>query len=160
MTQGENQMATIDTENLKQGQSTSAKISGTGAATKTVTQGVEPVEGEGWADLAALEKFMNEELEVFVYEGMEEHDEKIVQLGVNGVNQFVIRGRQQKIKRKFVEALCRAKQVRVTSAGRIGANGDAVNEVRSLVSLQYPFQVMMDPNPKGPAWLRKTLGEG
>ena len=152
-------MATIDTENLKQGQSTSARISGTGKAEKTVTQGIEPVEMERMKEMAELEKFMNEELDVFVYEGMDESDEKIVQLGINGVNQFVVRGRQQKIKRKFVEALCRAKQVRVTSTGRIGPNGDAVNDVRSMVSLQYPFQVMHDPNPKGPPWLKGVLGE-
>lgn len=153
-------MPKVDTVTTRNGQDETRVISGQGEAKVDSATGIEPVDGPGFADLAELEKFMNEPVEIFLYEGMEDHDEPIVQLAVNGKNQFVIRGRTQTVKRKYVEVLCRAKAVRVSASGRIRNDGEAQNIVNINKSLQYPFQVIQDRNPKGPAWLRQILAEG
>ena len=54
--------------------------------------------------------FMEEKLEVVVNEDTNPNAENPVQISVNGVNQFFMRGQPQVVKRKFVEVLARAKR--------------------------------------------------
>ena len=151
---------TLDTENEQTGQGQTKEISGSGKAEVLNESEIEKVDGFQMQNLAELEQFMNEEVEVLVYEPFEEGQEQVVQLGVNGVNQFVVRGIPQTLKRKYVEVLARAKKQGVTARGYKAPDGEAKNDVRITTGLQYPFQILNDPNRNGPAWLRKILAEG
>jgi len=148
-----------DPMNTQIGQDQKKEISMTGEASVKTETSIETVPGPGFEDVASLEKFMQEPVEVFLYEPYEEGQEHVVQLAVNGINQFVIRGVPQTIKRKYVEVLARARRVNVTAHGYKDGMGEAKNTVRINSGLQYPFQVVDDPNPKGPAWLKQILAE-
>lgn len=154
-------MAGIDTVNEVQGQNESKRISGSGTAKVIPGSTIEKVDGPDWKNTAELEKFMNEEVEILVYEPIDENEPFLVDPSVNGTRQFIIRGVPQKVKRKYVEVLARSKRNMVSARGYIDRQTqEAVNEVRVNKSLMYPFQILEDPNPNGPAWLRKVLAEG
>lgn len=146
-------------QNTQIGQDVEKEISIKGKAEVVSETSVETVPGPALGTVAELEKFMNEPVEVLVYEPFESGHEKVVQLGVNGKNQFVIRGNPQVIKRKYVEILARARKVGVTADGYKDGRGEARNTVQISSGLQYPFQVIADSNPKGPAWLKQILAE-
>lgn len=148
-----------DPTNTKIGQDIEKEISIKGKAEVISETTIEKVPGPALGAFAELEKFMSELVEVLIYEPFNAGEEKVVQLAVNGKNQFVIRGKPQKIKRKYVEVLARARKVGVTADGYKDGRGEAKNTVQISSGLQYPFQVIEDRNPKGPAWLRQILAE-
>lgn len=104
--------------------------------------------------------FMEEVITVMVHESNDENDEQLVQVVNDGRSQFFQRGKEQDVKRKFVEVLARAKKTRYSQELVKDANGaDTYKQVPHTV-LRYSFSVMSDPNPKGRAWLKALLAEG
>jgi len=110
------------------------------------------------ASKAEREAFMNEILTVVVQSSGDENDADIVQVGVNGVTQFFKRDVAQQVKRKYVGVLARAKKTDYQQKldDRLG---ESMNTLSKRRMLKYPFQVIHDPNPKGPEWLRHALAE-
>lgn len=106
----------------------------------------------------AMEAFMNEPVTVIINPSQDPDDPKLVQVGVNGVNQFMPRGEPITVKRKYVEVLARAKRTdfQQTLDERLG---EAMNHLRSMHSLRFPFSVLEDRNPNGGAWLMGVLAE-
>ena len=104
-----------------------------------------------------LEAFMNEPVKIMVMESGEEGALPVVTPCVNGVNQPIVRGKETVVKRKFVEALARCRttkyQQRVDPIER-----DKIENVPITVQT-YPFAVLEDHNPKGPAWLKGITAE-
>ena len=150
---------TVDPTNTKIGQDQQKEISISGDPEVVNETTIETVPGPGFEDLAELERFMNEDVKIFVYEPMEEGHEHVIQVKVNGKNQFIIRGKPQTVKRKYVEVLARARRVMVSASGYKDPNGEAKNIVNINSSLQFPFQVLEDPSRNGGAWLQKILSE-
>lgn len=106
------------------------------------------------------EEFFNEMVEIIVHESTDPSAVPIPLINVNGVNQFFLRGQKQSVKRKFVARLARMKQRRYTQQiANDPASGNVIQRMIPHVGLRYPFSVVNDPNPKGPAWLQKILGE-
>jgi hypothetical protein len=120
---------------------------------------IEPVEGPSINDKVKLEAFMHEPVDVMVSESSDENAEDLVTIYVGGVPQRFIRGKLQTVKRKFVEGLARAKPTRINTQEFTNNQGIRDVKIRRSTGLRYPFSVMHDPNPNGPAWLRKVLGE-
>lgn len=148
-----------DPMNTKIGQDQTKVISKEGKAEIVEESSIDVMKPQDLGNVVELEKFMQEPVEVLVYEPFEAGQERVVQLAVNGRNQFVIRGVSQMIKRKYVEVLARARKVNVSADGYKDPTGEAKNSVRISSGLQYPFQVIMDKNPKGPSWLKQILAE-
>lgn len=109
-------------------------------------------------DELAREAFMNDVLTIIVNPSQDVDDPKLVQVGVNGVNQFMPRGTPIDVKRKYVEVLARAKRTDFaqTLDDRMG---EQMNYLQTLHSLRFPFSVIQDPNPNGFAWLTSILAE-
>ena len=109
-------------------------------------------------DHAALEAFMNEPVTVVVMSSGDDNELSLVQVGVNGVNQFFKRDTPQTVKRKYVERLARCKKTdfNQTLDDRMG---EAMDVLQRRHSLRFPFSVIQDSNPKGSAWLRQILAE-
>lgn len=104
--------------------------------------------------------FFNEKVDIIVHESTDPAAIPIPQLNVNGVNQFFIRGQKQSVRRMFVARLARMKQTRYTQQIiNDPASGNVIQRMVPHVGLRYPFSVIHDPNPKGPAWLQKILAE-
>lgn len=108
---------------------------------------------------AEIEKFMSEKINVIVLESADDSDDEIVQTWVNGRVQRFLRGTPQWVRRCYVEALARAKRTtyRQVLDERLGTQ--AFNQMRPNHTMAYPFTVLEDPNPKGPAWLKGVLAE-
>lgn len=126
-----------------------------GLAKKDAEQ-VVVVDGPSLGAYAAELAFNEEMLEVIVHETTEKNAAPLVQVYVNGVAQHFVRGHVQRVKRKYVEVLARAKETAIKTSVQI-VNGEAVNRLHRHTALRYPFSVQHDPNPKGGAWLRKVL---
>lgn len=104
--------------------------------------------------------FMEEKVQVIIPKGANPRaEEQFIQVGSNGVNQFIERGVPQWVKRRFVEVLARAKKDDVQTAQIVNANGEKDTKIIKTPSLLHHFQVLQDPNPNGPVWLQRVLAE-
>ena len=105
-----------------------------------------------------MEKFMNDVLTIEVHSDGREGSLDVVTPVVNGVNQPIIRGRAQSVKRKYVEALARG---RITDyEQRISNPSEPANiQMVPKTVLAYPFAVIKDPHPNGRKWLDDILAQ-
>jgi hypothetical protein len=102
------------------------------------------------------EAFANEILTVRV--ATSALDPAPVHTSVNGIAQYFVRGYKQKVKRKYVEALARARSY--TYAQEVADPRDPSNiRMVERTVLSYPFEILHDPNPKGREWLERILAE-
>ena len=110
------------------------------------------------ADYQAALAFMEEKIEVMVHETTDPNAENPVQVAVNGINQFFMRGQPQTVRRKYVEVLARAKRGNITTP-EVTQGGERTATIRKTQALAYPFSIIRDDNPKGPAWLKQIMQE-
>lgn len=109
-------------------------------------------------EVAELAKFMEELVVVQVAKSHDINSPPYVHLNVNGTNQIIPRGnRPVAIKRKYLEVLARMQETRYTQEMIDGSEKRIVTT--ESVSLVYPFNVVMDKNPRGAAWLQGVLNE-
>ena len=102
--------------------------------------------------------FLEEPVEVMVAEPQDEKESNLVQLFVQGRSQMIIPGQPIIIKRKYLEVLARAKQIRYKPVVKINdLTGAPVNMMIPRLVLRYNFSVIQDKNPKGAEWLRRIL---
>lgn len=120
---------------------------------------IEVVGGPGWKDKAKALAFNEEILDVVVHETTDENADPYPFVAVNGIRQFFERGTQQRVKRKFVEALVRSKGTKYSQRNAKDSNGNDVIRHDPHTALRHPFSVIHDPNPNGLAWLRKIMAE-
>lgn len=102
----------------------------------------------------------NEELiTIRIADATNENDNPIPAVWNGGVSQYFERGKEQTVKRKFVEVLARMKRTVYRQDKVKDANGDSTYRQIPQTALVYPFSVIEDPNPRGSAWLRALLNE-
>lgn len=121
---------------------------------------IEPVDRPIDHQRAEALAFNEEILEVTVHTSADKNAEPIVEVFNGGIAQRFIRGQKQKVKRKFVEVLARAKQTSYSNQKVIIEGGDETYVYPESTALRYPFVVHSDPNPKGVDWLKSILAEG
>jgi len=109
-------------------------------------------------DKMAMEAFMQEPVTVLIQHTNEEHEAPYFEISVNGTREIFHRGEQKTVKRLFVEGLARAKPVKFRNEEYMR---EGIRTVRwpSTTGLRYPFSVVEDRNPKGPAWLKAVLAQ-
>lgn len=145
------------------GQAPAKHIPTTGDA-RVLTDTIEVESAEVLAKKDHLEKlaFMDEVLEIVVLPTADKTESAIVPVYNNGIPQFFIRGARQKVKRKFVECLARAKpidyDVRIQTDQTTGEVTNSM--IPKTATLKYPFEVKHDPSgARGEAWLAKVLAD-
>ena len=107
------------------------------------------------------EKFMNQVLTVETLETSDPNAEQFIQTYVNGVPQFFERGKTQKVKRMFVEALARARPYTMQTPEIIDANGNRSTKIVKTFALKNAFNVLHDPaGQKGHQWLKDIIHQG
>lgn len=121
-------------------------------------QGIEPVSENDFTEAAEREKFMRDILTVHVHPDQTDGSLDVITVPVNGTNQNIIRGREQKVKRKYVEALART---RLTGYDQLVQNPSEPANIQMVprTTLAYPFSVIHDPAPNGREWLQAILAE-
>ena len=148
----------VDTTDFQVGQDKPRNMPSTGPA-RIETPEIEVVDGVEWKNKAETLAFMEEEVDVTVHQSTDKNAEAVVQVWNDGRAQFFVRGRQQKVKRKFVEVLARCKQTGFVQEYYVDGQGN--NAIRNIpqTALRYPFTINHDLNRKGPDWIRKVLAE-
>jgi hypothetical protein len=110
-------------------------------------------------DMAKLEAFMMEMVLVEIAPTNDKNAELVVTPNVRGVPQNMLRGKQQWIKRCYLECLARAKDVGISTQEYVNFQGDKSTKIVRNAGLLYPFRVIEDKNPRGAAWLQQILAE-
>ena len=104
----------------------------------------------------ALEAFMCELVEVVIHDDNNENALLIPLPSVNGINQGFIRGRKQWVKRKYIEALSRARVITYKSDTPDPSKPEVIRVIPAS-ALVFPFSVTNDPNPAGADWFRNLM---
>ena len=114
--------------------------------------GIEQVTENDFVKAVDKEAFMNQLLTIILAPSSNKEDLPVVTPNVNGINQPIVRGRQTKVKRKYVEALIRCTNTRYEQRVADPSQPDKIKMVEYTVP-QYPLTVISDPHPNGFAWL-------
>lgn len=114
-----------------------------------------PVESDRFQELAFMEEFVVVEI---LKGGNPKNEEQFVQVGNNGVNQFIERGVPTKVRRKFVEVLARAKRDDVQTPEFVNSQGQRDTKIQKVSALLHNFVVRKDSD-RGHAWLAGVLAE-
>lgn len=117
---------------------------------------IEIVDGPAAMNHADEMAFMEETVICIVHPTTDRNAENPVQVSVNGVNQFFLRGQRQPVKRKFIERLARAREDGF-SQNLEARDPQEFNRIVRTSGLKYPFSVEGD-TPRGQDWLRGILG--
>lgn len=106
-------------------------------------------------------KFMNEFIEIEIEAGTEAGDPMFVELGHNGINQFVKRGTVQRVRRKFLYSALMAKRVNVNCTFGKDGSGNEFNRTSPTVSTAYRARLVTDPNNQqgGSKWVQSVMAE-
>lgn len=149
-----NKSGGLDASNVSIKQQPDAVIASTGDVDRPelLLEVVKEVDMGYTAELAFMEEFV----EVNVHESTDPNAEPVVAVFNNGVAQYFVRGQNQRVKRKYVEVLARAKQ---TSVSTVENQREGNVGIKRNTSIKYPFSITRDENPKGSAWLRGILSE-
>jgi hypothetical protein len=107
-------------------------------------------------DALALEAFMNEVVTIVIAESVSDEDLPVIVVGVNGINQPIVRGVPTPVKRKYVEALARAKETKYRQSLSDPSDPGSIIQV-PRTALAYPFSIERDANPNGRAWLARII---
>jgi len=101
--------------------------------------------------------FGEDVLEITVQISGNDGDIPVITPSVNAVNQPIIRGVKQPVKRKYVEALARSRTTKYTQELANSLDPSSL-VMRESTVLTYPFTVHKDPaGPEGKAWLEGIL---
>lgn len=114
------------------------------------------IESATTTDALDLEAFMHEAVKIRVHGSPEEGALPVISVIVNGTIQPIPRDQEVTVKRKYVEALARAKATTYKQA----TNPIDPSDIRMVPTtvLSYPFTVIEDTE-RGKGWLRKILAQ-
>ncbi len=122
----------------------------------------------GEAELQAKEyldelAFMSEPVTILLHRGRERHAPNIYDFYVNGKAMWIIVDTPATIPRAYLEVIARSQpyevETHVNKNEHMGMDAHVENSIRRHQSARYPFTVVKDANPKGPAWLAKVMRE-
>lgn len=150
----------FETEEQVVGQDKPRVMKSTGPAKQSLEAAqIEPTDRPVDKKWAETMQFNEDVLTVMVHESTDKNAEPIVEVFNGGIAQRFIRGKEQEVKRKFVEVLARAKMTTYTQQAYKDDNGvDSIRQVPHT-ALRYPFSVVRDPSPRGKDWLKSVLAE-
>jgi hypothetical protein len=104
--------------------------------------------------------FMEEQVEIQLHRPSNPKDPLVLHTCVQGRNQFIVKGKAQWVKRKFVEALARGQRMLIETPEAVDKFGVKTHKIERSFILENPFSVLTDRNPMGRQWLEGILAEG
>lgn len=107
-----------------------------------------------------IEQFMMEELVIIIHKSTDKNAVPMVPVGINGEKAWLPRDMKISLPRKFVAILARSQEATFSTDDNPDPRADEGKIVRRTNGQVYPFQVLHDPNPRGPSWLAKVAREG
>jgi hypothetical protein len=114
-------------------------------------------------DYAAALAFMEEPVDILLHRGREKHAPTMYDFSIDGRAIWIRVDTPTTIKRKYLEIIARAQpfdvETEVDKNEGKGDNAPVLNNIRRHQSSRYPFTVVKDSNPRGPAWLAQVMRE-
>lgn len=122
---------------------------------------IEPITEREWKDQAEAIAFMQERLTITIHTTNDKNAPPAAYAGVNGQGVWFRRGTTYKnVPRCFVESLARSQSATYRTQQVRDPNADEQMQTMRTSSMDYPFAVLHDPNPKGKRWLERVMREG
>jgi hypothetical protein len=112
-----------------------------------------------WNEKAKNLAFAEELVLVEIPEENNPYAEQVIELSVQGVNQFMIRGKPQWIKRKFLEVLIGAKVGTISTPEILDPSGNKTTKIVVMNGSKYPYRILQDNNPNGMEWAKRVMQE-
>lgn len=110
--------------------------------------------------LAADEAFMHERVKILIHSTTDANAPPYFRGGVGQDQETVLRDVPTWVYRKTLEVIARMKETRVSQDLTPNAQGEiTAASLRGHTGLSYPFVLLEDKNPRGPAWLANVLAE-
>ncbi|KKT73223.1 MAG: hypothetical protein UW69_C0070G0004 [Microgenomates group bacterium GW2011_GWA2_44_7] len=149
-----------DSNDMQVGQPQYHKIPATGSiSAEDFKDNFQVVDAPALGGKAAILAFMEEEVVVRLATTADKSQEPIPRFSVNGINQYIQRGKPEAIKRKFLQEIARSKHESINTPFARDGNGFDTYNLSKQHSLKYPFELIEDKNPRGRPWLEKILAE-
>jgi hypothetical protein len=113
-----------------------------------------PDKDADFVQLAQDEAFMNEKVKILVSQGQAEGELAVISPSVNGIQQPIVRGVEQVVKRKYLEALVHTV---TTSYNQTVQNPAAPDQISMVPRTTHTFPVSLveDRNPRGRSWFAR-----
>jgi hypothetical protein len=154
------QKTKLDTNEMQVGQAQSFDLPNTGHIDReNFRDEFATVDTPNWKDTAKSAAFMEEPVHIIISDTEVANAEQVIQLAVQGKNQFVFRGAPIWIKRKYLEVLARARPESISTQEFTDTSGNRATRILKTMGLKYPFRVLEDKNPDGSRWLEAILKE-
>lgn len=123
---------------------------------KAVVSDIEVVTDLRHATLLEHEKFLNEQVEVYIHPTSEKNADRAFTISVNGVSELFLRGQKRHVKRRFVFGLATARPTTYSNEEYTDVNGARAYRWPTYTGLRYPFSVIND-TVKGVEWLDQVM---
>ncbi len=148
----------ISTKDTEGGQKENISISTSGGAEAT-SAGIDVIDAHRMKDMAAQEAFMNEAVTVFIEADDDPNAPVFVHCGHQGVDQYVQRGVEQTIKRRFLYSLLAAKRKQFACSFGKDGSGQEYNRLEGRSRPTHNLQIVRDDNPRGREWFNAVMRE-
>jgi hypothetical protein len=103
-------------------------------------------------------KFFEEPVEILIEEDDDPNAPQWVHSGHQGITQYILRGKPQVVKRKFLYSLLAAKTVMMASSFGRTANGGEFNDLKARAKTTHRVRLIRDSNPNGGmAWFQSVM---
>lgn len=146
------------TDDAQAGQNQGASISTTGEAELTM-DAVEVIDEARFKTKAEEAKFMNEMVTIHIDPADDPNAPVFVHSGHQGVDQWIQRGTDQTIKRRFLYSLLAAKKKQFTCVFGKDGSGQEFNRLNGSAQTTHRLHVVRDDNPAGRAWYNSVMQE-
>lgn len=129
----------------------------------TIQAGARPIEAiteREFKDRIEFEKFMQDVLVIKVHSTGDPNEPPSAFVGSNGRKGWIPRDVPIKIRREFVGSLAQG-QLTIWRTEKV-ADPEAPEgtRARKKTAAAYPFDVLVDPHPRGRAWLERMMRQG
>lgn len=107
----------------------------------------------------AYTKFMQDLLIIEIHRSTDRNAPTHALVGVNGEQVWLPRGRKIRVPRYFVERLARSRPRAYKTEDNPDPRADIAKRTVRESGMDYPFNVLQDPSPKGRVWLERIVRE-
>jgi hypothetical protein len=105
-------------------------------------------------DAVKLEKFMHEEVLIYVHPARDKESLEVIVPSVNGSNMPIKRGQEVRVKRKYIESLARCHSIQYEQRVQNPSIPEDIQMIEKKVP-DYPFDVREDTK-QGKDWLKRV----
>lgn len=150
--------AMVGTQDVQSGQDQGASIPPIGPA-EIVMDDIKVVDAHQMKDKAEHERFMNEMVTIRIEADDDPNSAIFVPCGHNGTDQYIRRGVDQTIKRKFLYSLLAAKRKQFACSFGKDGSGQEFNRLEGRARPTHSLHVVRDDNPSGRDWFTAVMQE-